>query len=389
MSSEVELLPCPFCGGTDHFIFPPSCTEDAPYNPADRASPLVRCRTCYAEVPGKNWDHSCKTAIAAWNRRSASPSIGRVGVKELEWEPTGSYPFVAISLYYYIGHQSGDGRYWVHHRIFGDLREGDGTIEHHLTLDAAKAAAQEDHERKILWQIVGSSDPDVAPPNVEHLRPLADREKSATLVYHEEPAGDTQGALPVGYVKETAETEHVERDALSGDTQVEWRDETEAEHIARDIKEGRFPQRSERQKRPAVDDAWERIRSDGELDAARRKLSMHELRRIIKHAVTAHTELSATLVSPPDNGGWMPIETAPKDGTWIIVRTGQIQDGRWAPFSDRCFVVRHLGTTERLGIDIGWTLFPGMVCGTEWLTHWQPLPSPPALQSHNEGSDGK
>ena len=37
----------------------------------------------------------------------------------------------------------------------------------------------------------------VASPNGEHLRPLADREKSAALVYHEEPAGDTQGALPV------------------------------------------------------------------------------------------------------------------------------------------------------------------------------------------------
>lgn len=74
---------------------------------------------------------------------------------------------------------------------------------------------------------------------------------------------------------------------------IEWHDETEAEHIARDIKEGRFPSRSEPQQRPAIDDAWTRICADHELDAARRKLSLHEIRRIIKHAVEAHVELAA------------------------------------------------------------------------------------------------
>lgn len=82
---------------------------------------------------------------------------------------------------------------------------------------------------------------------------------------------------------------------------IEWRDETDSEHIARDIKERRFPHRSERQKRPAIDDAWERIRKDGCLDAARRKLSMHELRRIIKHAVESHVEMLAALSQTPPN----------------------------------------------------------------------------------------
>lgn len=72
---------------------------------------------------------------------------------------------------------------------------------------------------------------------------------------------------------------------------------------------------------------------------------------------------------------WRDISTAPKDGTWIIARTGQIQEDRWAQFSRRCFVVRHLGRHARFGVDMGWVLFPGMVCGDEWLTHWAPLPA--------------
>ena len=169
MSSEAELLPCPFCGGTDHFIFPPSCTEDAPYNPADRASPLVRCRACYAEVPGKNWDHSCKTAIAAWNRRSASPSIGRVGVKALEWQgdkaetPFGPYTVIRTP----DGYQSRFQRDEVAHVGFNAVDMFYGARR------AAQDHAQADYESRIR----------------------------STLVYHEEPAGDTQGAGWVNQVQ--------------------------------------------------------------------------------------------------------------------------------------------------------------------------------------------
>lgn len=69
-----ELKPCPFCGGREFLVIPPSCKESDPYNPADLAVPLVRCRTagCWAEVPGKTWDHSKKSAIEAWNRRTPS-----------------------------------------------------------------------------------------------------------------------------------------------------------------------------------------------------------------------------------------------------------------------------------------------------------------------------
>ena len=64
-----ELLPCPFCGGTG-VTWPPTCTRFTPYNPADRAFPIVRCYSCCAEAHGTNWGH-VDTAIAAWNRRAA------------------------------------------------------------------------------------------------------------------------------------------------------------------------------------------------------------------------------------------------------------------------------------------------------------------------------
>jgi hypothetical protein len=63
-----ELKPCPFCGG-DAMAMPRTCDKSTPYDPADRAFPVVRCMTCFAEVQGKNWTGAA-TAIAAWNRRA-------------------------------------------------------------------------------------------------------------------------------------------------------------------------------------------------------------------------------------------------------------------------------------------------------------------------------
>lgn len=67
-----KLLPCPFCGSTEVMKFPPTCHEYSPYNPSDRAAPMVRCADCFAEAYGRDFDKSCKTAIAAWNRRAPS-----------------------------------------------------------------------------------------------------------------------------------------------------------------------------------------------------------------------------------------------------------------------------------------------------------------------------
>lgn len=68
------LKPCPFCGSIFIEDLPPTCTERSPYNPADRAFPVVRCAECLAEAPGEDWDHTKASAIAAWNRRAPDPS---------------------------------------------------------------------------------------------------------------------------------------------------------------------------------------------------------------------------------------------------------------------------------------------------------------------------
>lgn len=63
-------LPCPFCGGTNIWIMPPTCTRETPYNPADRAYPIARCHGCNAETAGDNWDALGMSALLAWNRRT-------------------------------------------------------------------------------------------------------------------------------------------------------------------------------------------------------------------------------------------------------------------------------------------------------------------------------
>lgn len=67
------IKPCPFCGSSNIWTLPPSCEKDSPYDPADRAMPVARCRDCYAEAMGKNWDVTCESAIEAWNRRTSPP----------------------------------------------------------------------------------------------------------------------------------------------------------------------------------------------------------------------------------------------------------------------------------------------------------------------------
>lgn len=82
------LAPCPFCGG-EGATFPPTARATDPYDPSDRLFPEARCKRCYATALGENGDFSCKTAIAAWNRRPDRSPAGEVRVETVAramWE---------------------------------------------------------------------------------------------------------------------------------------------------------------------------------------------------------------------------------------------------------------------------------------------------------------
>ena len=144
----MALAPCPFCGG-EATVYSPTCTASAPYDPGDRAFPEVQCLHCYASAKGENWDHACKTAIAAWNRR-ADTRPAPAAVMALEWGAQGTWcdqpSYHADSAFGWlmiVDHtQHGNG-----FRVYPPWEE---TKESHPTLEAAKAAAQADYNARIL-----------------------------------------------------------------------------------------------------------------------------------------------------------------------------------------------------------------------------------------------
>ena len=62
---------------------------------------------------------------------------------------------------------------------------------------------------------------------------------------------------------------------------------------------------------------------------------------------------------------WKPIETAPKDGTRILLATNDyVFEGYWHQYSPHCDGWWKVSDIENLGN----TIYP---------THWMPLPEPP------------
>jgi hypothetical protein len=71
---------------------------------------------------------------------------------------------------------------------------------------------------------------------------------------------------------------------------------------------------------------------------------------------------------------WQPIETAPKDGTWVLLGGGVWGDD-WADDAPRVMSARYEKNVGWLvcAAEAGYSLFPYVAP-----THWQPLPAGPA-----------
>ena len=81
---------------------------------------------------------------------------------------------------------------------------------------------------------------------------------------------------------------------------------------------------------------------------------------------------------------WHPIETAPKDGTQIILRNGnRVTAGAWVEWV-KTYCEYHSTTGVYLGPSIGddgseWASWDGGFAEDDPPTHWMPLPSAPEV----------
>ena len=74
---------------------------------------------------------------------------------------------------------------------------------------------------------------------------------------------------------------------------------------------------------------------------------------------------------------WQTIETAPKDGSWVMLAGGDVY-GMWDGDEPPCVVGQHVNDAWHLAwYDGGW------LGEYFWPTHWMPLPAP------LENSDGR
>lgn len=90
----------------------------------------------------------------------------------------------------------------------------------------------------------------------------------------------------------------------------------------------------------------------------------------------AHKIILTALRDSTDRDRWQPIETAPRDGRYIVALYRSL-DGYAAHLDGRAFVVRHEGVTPS-DYDLGWALYPGYGgVPDKCLSAWIPLPPAP------------
>ena len=185
-----RLEPCPFCGGAVELtssktlgdrLFCIKCPDD---------SPCVGSGLGIYVVAGQ-----VETAIAAWNRRAASPSIGRVGGDAAR----------ALGLL-----AAEDERNDKIH----DLLE---TIREQIRLEVAPEHRPDGLMKNIQNAVYAMRG------RMRLMNDAAITSPLSSLVSHEEPAGDTQGALPVTdetqpaiWVSAAQLAEHVDPDPRDG-----------------------------------------------------------------------------------------------------------------------------------------------------------------------------
>ena len=130
-----ELKPCPFCGGDVLNV-----TKDSFYH-------ILQCDQCGVEKA-----HTRKhKLIKGWNRRA---DLARPKVKPLEWV---TLPWSTDSVFYCFAESSfGDFGYGLDNggNAYYAVPDQEGFIEAENP-EAAKAAAQEDYERRILAALEG------------------------------------------------------------------------------------------------------------------------------------------------------------------------------------------------------------------------------------------
>jgi len=312
MSSEVELLPCPLCG-VRLFHNGASPLGDIYEHPNNGCAMQVAWFTATPEL------------VKKWNRRSASPSIGRVGVADVDREPAEERFKAAI------------GRYEEPWELADGLRES-----------------------AFYWRDKPPSDYAAQPRIMAdfHDRAAVALERLIALVYYEEPAGDTQGALPV--TDETQPAIWVSAAQL-------------AEHVDPDPRDG----------------------SEGGNYLPARKTR----RGLFQTPLYTHP---AALVSPPDNGeAATSVDQRAAMAETVRQITSMLEWGDVPLSAGEVKLVEHIkGMPSRMTQDfsqakigrwLGWV--QGAACAKGWLLLDDckriNAQFSPALQSHNEGSDGK